>query len=89
MSVSLSASSVCLSASCKSDWFYFLSSCIVITVESLISPVKEFLCIQPSFSALSKLSDYVGGGREAHEGGNICMHIADSHYYIAETNTTL
>ena len=29
------------------------------------------------------------GGREAKEGGDICMHIDDSHCCTAETNTTL
>ena len=28
------------------------------------------------------------GGREAEEGGDICMHIADSSSCTAETNTT-
>lgn len=58
--VSLFVCLVCLSASCKSTLFYSLWSCIVliITMESLISAVKEFLCIQPSFSALSKLFNY-------------------------------
>ena len=28
-------------------------------------------------------------GREVQEGGDICLHIADSLYYTAETNTTL
>jgi len=31
----------------------------------------------------------VRGGREAPEGGDICILRADSHYFIAETNTTL
>ena len=30
-----------------------------------------------------------GGGREAHEGGDICLLIADSCCCTAETNTTL
>ena len=29
------------------------------------------------------------GGREAQEGGDICLHIADSLCFTAETNTTL
>ena len=29
------------------------------------------------------------GGRETQEGGDICIHIADSVCYTAETNTTL
>ena len=29
------------------------------------------------------------GGREAQEGGDICIHIADSYCCTAETNTTL
>ena len=29
------------------------------------------------------------GMREAHEGGDICIHIADSLCYTAEANTTL
>ena len=28
-------------------------------------------------------------GREAQEGGAICIHVADSHWRMAETNTTL
>ena len=31
----------------------------------------------------------VGGGREVQEGGDICIHIADSVRCTAETNTTL
>ena len=31
----------------------------------------------------------VGGGREAHEGGDICIHMADSQCCTAETNTIL
>ena len=30
-----------------------------------------------------------GAGREVQEGGDICMHIADSLHCTAETNTTL
>ena len=30
-----------------------------------------------------------GGGREAQEGGDKCIHIADSLYWTAEINTTL
>ena len=30
-----------------------------------------------------------GGGREVQEGGDICIHIADSLHCTAETNTTL
>ena len=29
------------------------------------------------------------GGKEAEEGGDICIHVADSFCCIAETNTTL
>ena len=29
------------------------------------------------------------GGWEAHEGGNMCVPLADSHWCVAETNTTL
>ena len=30
-----------------------------------------------------------GAGREAHEGGDMCTHIADSLFCIAETSKTL
>ena len=30
-----------------------------------------------------------GGGREAHERGDICIHTADSLHCTADTNTTL
>ena len=30
-----------------------------------------------------------GGGRQAQEGRDICIHIADSFHCTAETNTTL
>ena len=30
--------------------------------------------------------DGVGGGREAQEGGDICIPMADSYWYTAETN---
>ena len=30
-----------------------------------------------------------GGWREAQEGDDICIHIADSFHYTAESNTTL
>ena len=33
--------------------------------------------------------DGVGGGREAQEGGDICLSRADSCWYMAETNTIL
>ena len=33
--------------------------------------------------------DGVEGGREVQEGGDICIHIADSLHCTAETNTTL
>ena len=33
--------------------------------------------------------DGAGGRREAQEGGNICIHIADSLRCTAETNTAL
>ena len=29
----------------------------------------------------------MGAGREAQGGGDICIHVADSHNCIAETNT--
>ena len=29
-----------------------------------------------------------GVGREAQEGGDICIHIADKLYYTVKTNTT-
>ena len=32
---------------------------------------------------------HTGGGREVQEGGDICIHIADSLCCTAETNTTL
>ena len=31
----------------------------------------------------------MGDGRETQEGGEICIHIADSLHCLAETNTTL
>ena len=31
----------------------------------------------------------VGGGREAQEGGDMCIPMADSCHHMAETNTTL
>ena len=34
------------------------------------------------------LEGWDGGRRETQEGGDICLFIADSHYYRAETNTT-
>ena len=33
--------------------------------------------------------DAMGGGREAHEGGDICILMADSHSYMVESNTTV
>ena len=33
--------------------------------------------------------DGVGGGREVQEGGDICIHIADSFHCTAESNITL
>ena len=30
-----------------------------------------------------------GGGREVQEGGDICIHIADSRHCTAETNNTV
>ena len=35
------------------------------------------------------LDGWDGGGREAQEGGDICIHIADSLHCVAEINTTL
>ena len=34
-------------------------------------------------------SDGVGGGREVQEGGDICILMTDSHYYMVEANSTL
>ena len=31
----------------------------------------------------------VGGGREIHEGGDLCILMVDSHCCMAETNITL
>ena len=36
-----------------------------------------------------KAWDSMGDGREAPEGGDLCILMADSHYCMAETNTTL
>ena len=36
-----------------------------------------------------EVCDGVGGGREAQEEGNICIHIADSWCCTEETNKTL
>ena len=33
--------------------------------------------------------DEVGSGKEVQEGGNMCILMADSHCYMAETNTIL
>ena len=33
--------------------------------------------------------DGVGGGREVQEGGDICIPVADSCWYMAETNAIL
>ena len=33
--------------------------------------------------------DEVGGGREGQEGGEMCIPIADSCWYMAETNAIL
>ena len=33
--------------------------------------------------------EWVGGVREVQEGGDVCIPMADSHYCMAETNTTL
>ena len=30
-----------------------------------------------------------GSGREVQEGGDICVHMADSRYHIAEINNTV
>ena len=35
------------------------------------------------------LEGWEGKGREAQEGGDICLFMADSHCFIAETNATL
>ena len=35
------------------------------------------------------LEDGVGGGREVHEGGDICIPMADSCSYMAEVNKIL
>ena len=35
------------------------------------------------------LEGWDGGGRDAEEGGDICIHIADALCCTAETNTTL
>ena len=34
------------------------------------------------------LKGWDGGGREAQEGKDVCILIADSHYYTTEANTT-
>ena len=31
--------------------------------------------------------DGMGGGREARQGGDVCVIMADLHCYMAETNT--
>ena len=33
--------------------------------------------------------DRMGSGREVQEGGDICILMADSHFCMAEINTTL
>ena len=33
--------------------------------------------------------DWVGGGKEVQEGGNVYIHMADSHCCKAETSSTL
>ena len=40
-------------------------------------------------SVLSNDPEGWGGGREALEGGHICIYTAQSHCCTAETNTTL
>ena len=44
------------------------------------------ICIRPPFD---KAESILQGGRESKEGGDICILMADSHCYMAETNTTL
>ena len=47
------------------------------------------LFLRGLISVLCDNLDGWDGGREAQEGGNICMHIADSLHCTAETNPTL
>ena len=44
---------------------------------------------QPSALRQSRGVGWVRGGREAQEGGDMCILMADSHSCTAETNTTL
>ena len=46
-----------------------------------------YLCTMEHYSAIKK--NEIGGGREVQEGGYICIQIADSLRYTAETNITL
>ena len=39
--------------------------------------------------SLSRGQNVVGGGREIQEGRYICIHMVDSCWYVAETNTIL
>ena len=43
----------------------------------------------PVFTEALEGWDGVGGGREVQEGGDICIPVADSCWYMAETNTIL
>ena len=45
---------------------------------------------EPSSVLCDDLERWDGGaGKEAQEGGHICMHMADSHCCTAQINTTL
>ena len=46
--------------------------------------------LSPSLVSVSvRYVNSLRGGREVHEGGDVCTHIADSLHYTAETNATL
>ena len=49
------------------------------------------LCKDPPFWLCDTLEEWdgVGDGKEAHEGGDICIAMADPCWYMAETNTIL
>ena len=74
------------------NWVIGIDICALPCVKQIAS--GNLLCSAGS-SARCSIMTYLGGwdgggcGREVQEGGEICIHTADSLHCTAETNTTL
>ena len=71
------------------NWEIGIDVCALPRVKHMASGNLLYSTGSPAQCSVVTQMDGMGGEREVQEGGDICMHIADSLRCTVETNTTL